>query len=399
MASSVFSNLVFVGLSSEMTLFVESLAHVINQGSEGDCSEITVFDINCIQAYKRKLYDYPHLKSRERQAVYTQNTIVNCEPLSQIVSNQRKRYIISSDLNYKLYRRHLADSGLTENVDFYYYRDMFAKLAKAHGSMTSILRVDHAITHRCTLNCTHCNMYVPYTTPVQINIKQLETDLQLLFSHLDFLGALHIVGGEPLLHSSLIDYLKIVNRFKGKIGQIWLTTNGTITPNGRVLDALKALNVRVNVSDYSDSVPRISDEVHKNILIYKEAGIDPYVDSQKDWKSFGDPVTGSVSFSSDYTLSDHFYSCTAPFRGLQGGRLHYCNIAASTEFIPELKQLKRSSFIDLEANDTRTSDLCVDLDTRDIKFMPPHCQFCNGCNTDIGNKVSPGDQGRLTKST
>lgn len=83
----------------------------------------------------------------------------------------------------------------------------------------------------CQLSCTCCNHLVPLWRQAGVwkaNPVQVEKDLNHLSTivHADRWGAL---GGEPLLHSLLVDILHIV-RSSGICDQIEVWTNGLLVP-------------------------------------------------------------------------------------------------------------------------------------------------------------------------
>jgi cyclic pyranopterin phosphate synthase len=97
-----------------------------------------------------------------------------------------------------------------------------------------VINVPHLetdVTTACQLSCVACNHHVPLWRkrgPTFADPRQVELDLERLsgFLHASVWGAL---GGEPLLHKSLVEILHIV-RDSGICDKIEVWTNGLMLP-------------------------------------------------------------------------------------------------------------------------------------------------------------------------
>ena len=74
--------------------------------------------------------------------------------------------------------------------------------------------------------------------------------------------------------------------------------------------------------------------------------------------------------------------------------MHYCNVAVGAQQIKNSVNDMKSS-IDLNQPTEKISESLIELETRNIKYAPEHCNRCNGCNTQAeGELVSPSLQGK-----
>jgi MoaA/NifB/PqqE/SkfB family radical SAM enzyme len=87
-------------------------------------------------------------------------------------------------------------------------------------------KLEYNIVEHCNLKCKHCDHGSPFLSEQYIETKAFENDLYTLKSVLHT-KELKLVGGEPLLHPHLIDFLQISSRL-GIADIISLGTNGIL---------------------------------------------------------------------------------------------------------------------------------------------------------------------------
>ena len=73
-----------------------------------------------------------------------------------------KKAIIATDEFYNEFRKKLLEKNFIEDIDFCKYRKFAAIVPYKLDKKTHIWRVDILLTEKCTLNCTFCNMFMPY---------------------------------------------------------------------------------------------------------------------------------------------------------------------------------------------------------------------------------------------
>lgn len=255
-----------------------------------------------------------------------------------------------------------------------------------------IPRVDIAVTQRCTLNCTHCNMYVPFVdNPADEKLDLILSDIDTLFNNNRYVGFVHLVGGEPFMFKNLSKVIDKLNGYKkvGKLCDIWITTNGAVKYKEADLICALNANSRIFVTDYSASINKVAELTQKNLKLLKQFFKKKIVISEeKDWIDFGDPRI--VYETDELKLKNHFEKCTVPYRGLRDGRLYYCNlsIAASEAGFPQDIGASSISLTDASNEEILRYDL-GDIGRNYLSL----CKSCSGCNTGVGASVSPASQG------
>jgi hypothetical protein len=114
--------------------------------------------------------------------------------------------------------------------------------------------------------------------------EEVLASLGRIFQVAESVDAVSVMGGEALLHPGLGTILEALGEEK-RLGEVSLTTNGTLLPTGRVLAALKSPRARVFVSNYPASV---APNTPKLIKILEEQGIRYDVaPAEKPWVDAG----------------------------------------------------------------------------------------------------------------
>lgn len=86
------------------------------------------------------------------------------------------------------------------------------------------------ITEHCNLNCKYCFHFSPLAKEEYLPLEEYERDLSRLSELFD--GIMHkitILGGEPLLHPQVKDFIKATRKYF-PIGEIKILTNGILLP-------------------------------------------------------------------------------------------------------------------------------------------------------------------------
>ena len=251
----------FLGASGELSIFVEALHNSCNFLGNFHGSEVVIYDNETSSTINKNLYELKHIEHRRAQSNLTRDkifTIKSIDELPEFNNSLGLIPIITSDSYYKIYKEILIKKGYILGQNSFYYRDVYARIVKSIVGEVSLLRIDHAITFSCTLNCSHCNMYIPFIEPSHQHIETLLNDLDLLFRHVKHVGVFHIVGGEMTIHPKLNLYLEKLIYYRDRISQLWISTNGTVMPSKEILDKLKKLNPRLQISDYSEPIPKVA---------------------------------------------------------------------------------------------------------------------------------------------
>lgn len=125
------------------------------------------------------------------------------------------------------------------------------------------------LTTRCSLRCESCNNLMQYfdsKNAYTCTLQGISNALDTLFSVVDSIGSVRIIGGEPLLFK---DIAKVVEKLENepKVKSFNLVTNGTIKFKDELLDALaNSKKSSVYISDYSKS-PNLTTKLYQKEII------------------------------------------------------------------------------------------------------------------------------------
>jgi len=152
-------------------------------------------------------------------------------------------------------------------------RALFLHLRDKMGKRVVLPRISLGVTTRCTLNCDKCIARIP-----ELKIKKdtpardVARDLDALFACVAQVYNLNISGGEAFLHPDLDEILRACAQ-PGRVGALDVTTNGTLIPHAKVLEALRETKASVRITRYP---PALQPNVEQLKHILEENGI-PYV--------------------------------------------------------------------------------------------------------------------------
>ena len=230
-----------------------------------------------------------------------------------------------------------------------FYADSFFPLLDAYkfGELC-IPSLSFLPTTLCNLKCKHCLNFTPYIKTHQIRpVKQLISDLDLLFSKVDTLLLLHISGGEPFTHPHLSELIQHIGlRYKDKLGRLEMTTNGTIVPSAELLSVMYDAQVNLIVDDYRDALPHLSDKYNKVFELLYEYKISFRVQKAEKWINLS-PFEFKQNELEKKNLCKHFNNCAVPWQEYRDRKLWLCNYASYAE-IAGLQPTGIGEFFDLQ---------------------------------------------------
>ena len=202
-----------------------------------------------------------------------------------------------------------------------------------------IARMSIGVTSRCTLYCDKCVSHVPdYVHPMHMPREELLADMRFLLFCVDYIYDINLSGGEAFLHPHLDELIRFLAE-SGKVGDVNITTNGTVIPGEKVLAALRDEKITVKISKYD---PSLQPNVEQLKAILKEQGI-PYIhDAGTFWNDAGDlslPLPGSAK--------RRFRVCAQQLcTPYWNGKLHMCT--ESTYFQYKHPEKSVGDYVDLQ---------------------------------------------------
>jgi hypothetical protein len=236
-------------------------------------------------------------------------------------------------------------------------------------------------------------MFMPYyKEQMDLSVDDVMENLDLLFKNADYVGGYKLLGGEPLINRELPDMLTaIYEKYGDRIGTLGIITNGTITPDDRLLEAAKRCGVTIDISDYTGAVD-YDGHLDKTIAAVRDAGIKYRVNRSLRWCDFGFPAANR-QYGFD-EVNGHMLSCGPIFHGLNDGRFYYCHVSWSADKAGLLHNAV-DDYIDLkeldgsdEAKERLLSHSRGEIEKGFVKL----CKLCGGCGADNTEIIEVAEQ-------
>lgn len=182
-----------------------------------------------------------------------------------------------------------------------------------------------SITTYCSLRCRHCCMKVPYYKQREHrSVDDVLADVDAYFQWVDHVMRFDILGGEPLVHPDVDEITeKIAQRYRSRIDELTLLTNGTVMPSEKMLGLMERYHMRVEISDYRKTIPAIRPKVDKLIEALQSRGIIHVMaatDAWIDWNYIPEDRTG---WSAE-KLAAYCRNCGTFCQGIYKKKFYYC---------------------------------------------------------------------------
>ncbi len=231
----------------------------------------------------------------------------------------------------------------------------------------SFSTIEYHITDHCNLNCASCFHFAPLASEHYCDIETFRKDLirikEIIKSERFYI---RILGGEPLLHPDVLEFLKVAKSIFSRCS-LTLITNGLLLPqqSQEFFDTLDDLNVELEWSKYRPNTQIES--------IVKQKSARPYIYDHTN-------LTYSyLDFNSTYTdqfLFDHCAVGNVPT--IKDGYLYKCNFVAWLPFLLDYFNLNYPENYDIESARVNLFDEKVTQETLDA-FLRVPCDFCKYC--------------------
>lgn len=231
---------------------------------------------------------------------------------------------------YQEIAKQLLEAGMEESVDFCDMGSYVSLWYWFNKGKVHLTRVNSSITTKCTLNCRHCNMFMPfYKKPGHIPYEEICRDFDMMFQCADKIYAVSLLGGEPFLHPQVNEIIRYVgSNYHERIGELSFITNATMELSSETIQLIKKYDIFVQISDYTKAVPyqkrfnRFISDLEEHQIPYRVVRFD-------NWLDFGFPI---IPWNlNEEQAKEHFMDCYPMFRGLNDGNFYFCHICWSAE--------------------------------------------------------------------
>jgi organic radical activating enzyme len=261
-----------------------------------------------------------------------------------------------------------------------------------------IERLAVIINQNCTLRCRHCDGYIPYVEhPKNYKLSVIKECFEKINESVGGIGAIDVLGGEPLLHREIYGILEYFLRLDS-INRVVLISNGTIVPETKLLKLMENEKFRLRLSDYG----KLSSKLEELRHILTSRGIRFEITNYQQWDSLPElRWTNEIARQLDMKFTD----CTTSALYIQNGKLFYCTVAAGLTHVgKQVLPPSDNNYLDLydehEAMIPNAAErilaFCNRLRAR--KHIDA-CRYCNGSHClQFRDKVPVAEQaeGRLS---
>lgn len=331
-------------------------------------------NLNNQKAYIKKFEAFSDKKFISSDSIDIQNdnnSIIVC------VERERKDYL-------EIYRQ-FEEKGWMENVNFFQEEVYEAFYHVYVRDQIVIDRIEMIMTTYCTLNCEKCISYIPYQAKKHFPLEQLTDDIDLLFSKVDYVKKLKLLGGEGFIYPYLKEYVTYIhNNYSEQIGEIRIGTNGTVFPPEDILQICREKEIIVDISDYTCAVPDLCklDDVVK--LLKTHAIRYDIKRSGEKWLDMGFP-NNIPRERNDLELQDLYHKCAVFCRNFYRGKMYHCcsNCAA---VISGMFPDDENDHLDFNKEITKNDILAFELGYTPLGHLT-FCKVCQGGSEDANQNL------------
>ena len=194
------------------------------------------------------------------------------------------------------------------------------------------LKFEIHITEHCNLNCKFCNHFSPLAKEEYLSLEEYKKDLGRLSDLFEGeMQQIKILGGEPLLHPNIIQFLEVTRKLFPK-GSIKILTNGILLPqmSDAFWEMCRATQTIVYYTKYPikldvDKISRQADKYDVPLEIFN---------IEDNIKTL---IHEPIDLEGKQNAKKNFYDCYRPNYciTLKHGRIYTCHRAAHMHLLNE----------------------------------------------------------------
>jgi MoaA/NifB/PqqE/SkfB family radical SAM enzyme len=236
-----------------------------------------------------------------------------------------------------------------------------------------LLRFDVHLTDHCNLNCKGCEHFSPLSGNKFLDINIYEKDcMQLNKLTGGIIEEIALIGGEPLLHPLIIDFITITRKYF-PVGMIFIITNGLLLAqqSDSFWEHCKDNNIAIYISVYPVRInyfliKEIADRYSVKLVFWG----DP-INLTKEWRKLKIDIQGRQNpWLSNFLC----YASNGCFQ-LVNGKIFKCWRMAYIDLFNEVfkKELKISErdYVDIYKT-TNVEDIL-----KKLRKAVPFCRYCD----------------------
>ena len=244
--------------------------------------------------------------------------------------------------------------------------------------------LDVDIVSHCNLNCVSCCHLSPLAEPHFLSLDEYGRDLRML-AEIEgvgsFFDAICLMGGEPLLHPNVADFVRITHELLPD-AKVRLVTNGLLVHDApeELWDTMRTVGAELLATPYPVGIDY--DELATYV---REKGVTSYVGGglavNEDGQSYF--LKTLLDDSGCHDATQAFVDC--PLAGvtmqLLDGRIYPCNRGA---FLDRLNRRFGTSFAHEEGDYLELSSIGSVAEIDCFRRSPkPMCRYCECTDTEV----------------
>lgn len=307
--------------------------------------------------------------------------------LEQYMSLGQKGIIVIAVEKYiSEIEKQLEDNGLSRENNYFIWDDFLKRamplLMTYYYNFAYVELAQISVTERCSLRCKKCAHACSYVhrDAKDMTIEAVYQSADVFFSKIDLCREFVLIGGEPLLYKHLteaVDY--IGKKYRNQMIRFCITTNGTILPQGELLEACRKYDVMFRISNYSEQVPYLR-EKYKTLtaILSKNRVRYAIADPDGSWMDYGfDYMNRSCNTEG---LQKVFDACQTPCREVRGSKYYFCVMARSVSENMGFG-VGEDDFLDLEKLQGDYKKILMEFELGySEKGYLDMCRHCNGAD-------------------
>jgi len=266
-------------------------------------------------------------------------------------------------------------------------KPLFRKITRKNMRSKTLIPILHIhLADHCNLDCRGCDNFSPLSPEVFADIAVVERDCARI-SELSGgqVGEIQLLGGEPLLHQQVIDFMNIARKYFPTVA-IKMITNGVLLLKQKTdfWEACRRNNIEIVVTKYPIKINHEAIEKRAKEENVKFSFYGSTAEVEKNMQCMPLDLSGSQNVRDSFLRCDRANHCVA----LDNGKIYTCTI------IPYVKYFNTHFGKNLPVSEKDYINIykakSIDEILAFIATPMPFCRFCNqrGIIWDIGYGVS-----------
>ena len=251
----------------------------------------------------------------------------------------------------------------------------------------------YSITQFCNLKCKNCNSFMQYIqNPKHMGEDKVKNDIDLLFSTFDYMFILNLFGGETTLHPDLPEIIRYIHtNYESRYDFLGIATNGFTKLSSELVDAIKATNAVINISNYAQYFPNDNERQRQFatfVQCLKDNNITHHIeDFSSYWFDYGFETVDRTT-ASEEILQAVFNKCNMHCRLMQDGKYYNC---AYDKLALNIGVHSQDSGFDLQNFDSKDKVSLLEYNLGySTKGYVELCKICDGSGSQT--RVTPAIQ-------